>query len=249
MAEVWPEISELVELYDIENASRHDHDFHLATAARLGVVDAVDLGCGTGVFAVDLAATGPRVVGVDPAAASLAFARSRPGGDTVEWLLGTAADVPAESTDLVVMMGHVAQYFVDDDGWVATLGEIRRTLRAGGWLTFETRNPALDWGGRWTEERTRARWPHPAGGEFESWVQVVGRQGSTDSYAQTHESHTLLPDGRHLVTEETLRFRSRGEIEATLTSTGFSIESWWGDWDRSPVGDDRPEFIVLAQAG
>ena len=49
------------------------------------------------------------------------------------------------SVELAVMMGHVAQYFIEDDEWAAALVEIHRSLVPGGWLAFETRNPVIDW--------------------------------------------------------------------------------------------------------
>ncbi len=54
----------LVALYDIENASRDDTDFYLSLADELEAHSVVDLGCGTGVLARELAATGGRWLGL-----------------------------------------------------------------------------------------------------------------------------------------------------------------------------------------
>lgn len=245
--EPWPEVPRLVELYDIECAGRWDHDLYLALAEELGVGSVLDIGCGTGVFAADAAARGLRSTGVDPAAAMLEVARGRPGGDRVEWILGGADRVAGGAAELAIMMGHVAQYFVADDEWRRVLVEIRRILVPGGWLAFETRNPAIDWSARWTEARTRATYPHPAGGVFHSWTKVVDRSGPPDSYQLTHEANTVLPDGTHLRADETLRFRSPAEIEGTLGAAGFEIEHRWGDWDRSPFTGASDELIVVAR--
>lgn len=178
----------------------------------------------------------------------LDIARRRPGGNTVEWIEGTAADGPAGESDLVIMMGHVAQYFVDDTDWAETLGAIHGLLRPGGRVAFEARNPVLDWAGKWTEANSRATLDHPDGGTFESWVQVVDVTGTPESYRMTHEGHTVLPDGRHLWAAETLRFRSLDELRASLRVAGFEIEELWGDWDRSPVTPSSPEFIFVARS-
>jgi SAM-dependent methyltransferase len=247
MSERWTERPELAELYDAECAGREDHDVYVRLAEELGATSVVDIGCGTGVFAVDLSRHGLQVFGVDPAAAMLDIARRRDNGAAVRWIHGCADDVPDTCADLAVMMGHVAQYFVDDDAWADALGQIHRILAPGGRVAFETRNPAIDWPGEWTRERTEAVYPHPAGGEFRSWVEVVDVTGDPDSYTMTHHGHSLLPDGRHLVAAETLRFRSVQEIQSGLDRAGFDIETMWGHWDRSPHHEASRELIVVAR--
>lgn len=247
MAELWTEDPRLAGLYDIECAGRWDHALYLQLASEVGARTVVDVGCGTGVFAVDVAAPGRRVIGVDPAAAMLEIARTRPGGERVEWIHGTAGDVPDGCADLVIMMGHVAQYFVGDEEWSHVLGEIHRMLVPGGHVAFETRNPVVDWPARWTPDLTRATYPHPDGGEFASWVEVVEVTGPPDSFTSTHAGHTLLPGGAHLVAHETLRFRSKEEVLASLHEAEFVIEHLWGDWDRSPSTLASSELIVVAR--
>ena len=248
MTGLWTEDPALVELYDIECASRHDHNFYLHLASELGVRSVVDIGCGTGVFAVDNAEVGRTVIGVDPAAAILDVARRRSGHIDIEWIHGFAKDVPGGVAELVVMMGHVAQYFVDDDEWADVLAEVHRILLPGGYVTLETRNPLIDWSALWRRENTTTVYPHPSGGEFTSWVHVVDKTGQPHSYSATHEGHSVLPDGRHLVTEETLRFRSDDEMHRSLTTAGFEVVEAWGDWDRSSVSPSSPERIMLARS-
>ncbi len=250
LSEPWPEHPLLAETYDVECADgRWDLDFYLDLAASLGAGSILDIGCGTGVFAVDAAARGLRAVGVDPAAAVLDVARARPGGDTVEWLHGGLDLVPPDSIDLAVMMGHVAQYFVTDDEWGELLARAGRCLAPGGHLSFETRNPAIDWPGRWVRANTERTRPHPRGGTFTSWTETESVAGPDDSYTITHRGNTVLPDGRHLQVLEHLRFRDPDEIRASLETAGFTVETVWGDWDRSPFDPaESLELIVLARA-
>ena len=247
MPELWTEDPRLAAVYDAECVGRRDHDFYLALADTLDAASVVDIGCGTGVLAIELAQCGRQVIGVDPAQAMIDVARTRVGGDTVDWIHGGAADVPSAVTDLAVMTGHVAQYFVDDSDWAGLLDAGRRMMLPGGRLAFESRNPAIDWAQRWTRERTTATYPHPAGGTFTSWVEMSQVTGSRDSYTTEHAGHTVLPDGTHLVSAETLRFRSLDEIVASLAAAGLEVERTWGDWDESPLTDDSTEFIVLAR--
>ena len=247
MSSLWTEDPRAVATYDTECAGRHDHDFYLALAAEVRARTVVDLGCGTGVFAVDLARRGFHAVGVDPAAAMLEVARTREDGDLATWIHGTAAALPTGSADLVVMMGHVAQSFVEDEAWATTLAEVHRALADGGHLAFESRQPDRDWPARWTREHTEVTHTHPDGGVFTAWGEIVEVVGTPSSFVETHVGHTDLPDGTHLEHAETLRFRSEDEIRTSLREAGFAVENLWGDWDRSPVTPSSDELIVLAR--
>jgi SAM-dependent methyltransferase len=247
VTELWTDDPRLAALYDAECVGRRDHDFYVALAHAIGAGSVVDIGCGTGVLAVDLAGRGLRVVGVDPSATMLDVARRRPGGSCVEWIHGEAADAPNAEADLAVMTGHVAQYFVDDRDWADLLRHVRRVLVPGGRLAFETRNPAANWAQRWTRERTTTTFPHPDGGDFTAWVEMSEVTGSPDSYTTVHVGHTVLPDGTQVECSETLRFRSAGEILASLDSAGFAVEATWGDWNSSPFTSESDDLIVLAR--
>jgi len=247
MSGLWTEDPRLVAVYDTECAGRDDHDFYLALADELGAEVVIDVGCGTGVFAVDLARRGHAVIGLDPAGPMLDIARERSAGLDIEWIHGPADDVATGVADLVVMMGHVAQYFLDDAAWSNVLGQVHRILRPGGRLAFQTRNPAIPWEEQWSESRTAATMPHPDGGEFTSWVEVVEKSGPVDSYTLTHHGHTILPGGLHLIAAESLRFRSAAEIVGSLETAGFSLEQTWGGWDRSPFTSRTSEMIVIAR--
>ena len=83
LREPWPENRALAKTYDAECAGRRDHDFYLDLALELGAGAIVDIGCGTGVFAVDAASRGLQAIGVDPAGAVQQMKISA----TVQWYL------------------------------------------------------------------------------------------------------------------------------------------------------------------
>jgi len=145
----------LVTLYDWWDPFRTDIGFYLDLAApRPGSV-ILDVGCGTGLLATQLAQRGHAVTGVDPAPAMLGVARRRPGGDLVRWIEGDASCLEETGADLTLMTGHVAQIISDDGEWHATLAAIHRALRPGGRLAFESRNPRAQGWLRWTPEGRR----------------------------------------------------------------------------------------------
>jgi ubiquinone/menaquinone biosynthesis C-methylase UbiE len=84
----------LAAIYDAIDAGRSDLAAYAALVDELGAHVVLDVGCGTGTFACQLAADGKVVIGIDPAAASLEVARRKPHAGKVRWLDGDAADLP-----------------------------------------------------------------------------------------------------------------------------------------------------------
>ena len=113
----------LVAIYDTVNSYAADAQpgFYLQLAAELGAVSIVDLGCGTGLITCELARHGFRMIGVDPSPAMVNIARHRPDGNRVHWIDGDASALGTPGADLAIMSGHVAQFFVSDESWQATL--------------------------------------------------------------------------------------------------------------------------------
>jgi 2-polyprenyl-3-methyl-5-hydroxy-6-metoxy-1,4-benzoquinol methylase len=68
----------LAHIYDAVDADRSDLAAYVAVVDELGAQLILDVGCGTGTFASLLAQQGREVIGIDPAAASLAVARTKP---------------------------------------------------------------------------------------------------------------------------------------------------------------------------
>ena len=139
----------LADLYDLGNAGSDDRDFYLALAGD-APQDILDLGCGTGLLCLAYAAKGHLVTGVDPAAAMLAVARRAELGDCVTWVESTAENFRSDQTfDLIIMTGHAFQVLLTDQQVEATLATMASHLKPGGLITFESRNPALDWDAIW----------------------------------------------------------------------------------------------------
>ena len=129
----------LAATYDVFEGDRSDLDAYEQMVDELTARSVLDIGCGTGELACRLARRGLLVTGLDPAEASVEIARSKPGADEVTWLVGDATSLPRLQVDLAMMTANVAQVFVSDAEWTATLGAAHRALRPGGHLVFETR--------------------------------------------------------------------------------------------------------------
>lgn len=247
----WTEHPEFVQLYDVDNAGLWDTEFYCDLVLQLQARRVADIGCGTGVLAVELGQRGVEVTGVDPSQVMIDVGQQRVQqenvSDTVRLIRGTAAELATSRFDAAVMVGHVAQYFLRRTDWDEALAEAYRALAPGGYLAFESRNPdGAEWDA-WDEDSTRETQPHPEGGEFTSWLEVADVQrDATDGDIITARGHHLMPDGRHLIADEPLRYRPQSVLTASLEQAGFEVSQVWGDWDLSPVEDDSPELIFLA---
>ncbi|MEU6029347.1 class I SAM-dependent methyltransferase [Streptomyces tauricus] len=229
----------LAAIYDALDPDRGDLDAYVRIAEEFGARRVLDIGCGTGVFALLLAARGVEVVGVDPARASLDVARGKPGSDRVRWLHGDATALPPLRVDLATMTANAAQQIVDDQTWRDTLRGAHQALRPDGHFVFETRDPARRAWEEWNREASYGVTEIPGVGAVESWTELTGIDGQLVSFRQTY---VFAADGQKLTSESTLRFREREEVEADLAAQGYAVRG---------VRDapDRPgrEFVFVAR--
>lgn len=230
------ETAELAAAYDDDCAGRRDLDFYFAMTQRLNPRTIVDIGSGTGLLAGMLAAAGYDVIAVEPQATMLDIAARQPHAEHITWRHGDAADLAPGCADLVLMTGHVAQYFLDDTAWREVLTATRRALRPGGHLAFEVRNQAIESWRRWET-------PHPRPTSRGTIRQSVHRADDLVTHVDEYDQ-----GGKRWVTTETLRFPSWHAVARGLRGANFQIIDAWGDWDGSPVTDLSPEWIVLARA-
>lgn len=225
----------LAAIYDALDPARADLRAYLAIAGELGAQRVLDVGCGTGTFALMLAERGCDVVGVDPAAASLEVARAKPGAHLVRWVNGDATTPALADRDLVTLTGNTAQAIVDPQEWVATLRTIRAALRPGGHLLFDTRDPAARGWERWTNEQTHRTVDVPGVGEVTSWVELTAIDWPLVSFRWTW---VFDDDGVTLTSDSTLRFRGRDGTQADLQAAGY---------DSVEIREASDEIVFLAR--
>ena len=229
----------LVAIYDALDPDRSDLGVYVDIAHELGAARVLDVGCGTGTFALLLADGGLDVFGVDPAAGSLDVARAKPGGQRVHWINGDAKSLPPTQADLATMTGNVAQAIVDEAEWDATLRGVYAALRRDERLVFETRDPAYRAWREWNRQASYSITEIQRVGSVESWVELTDITGPLVSFRSTY---VFGSDGRVLTSDSTLRFRERDEVAATLVAHGYAL-------DEVREAPDRPgrEFVFFAR--
>jgi len=114
-------------------------DFARRSGFLLGHVRAgewvLDMGCGEGRFAAELARIGARPVGIDVAAEPLRRARERHPELDLRQIAAEGAWPLEDASFDAVWAGEVIEHVADTAGW---LSEARRVLRSGGSLLLST---------------------------------------------------------------------------------------------------------------
>jgi ubiquinone/menaquinone biosynthesis C-methylase UbiE len=132
----------------------------------------LEVGCGTGFFLRDIAATGTSCVGIDPSREMLSVAESRPV-ENVSYLQACAEALPFRNASFDGVLFFTTLEFVQDDQ--AAVLEAARVVRSGGRLAFGVLNAEGPWaesrrreGGLWAETRFYRR------SELESLLRPLG---------------------------------------------------------------------------
>ena len=227
----------------------------------------LELGCGTGRITLALAEAGHRVTGLDISEKMLercdqkrarlpTEARERVHlvqGNMVRFDLG-------EKFRLVIIPFRPMQHLLEIDEQISCLESVRRHLRAegrrfgerGGRLildVFQTDAERMH-DSSYQEEGLVAEYAMPDGRR----VRIMERVTAFHRAEQRNDVEMIfyVTDARgkeeRLVFAWTLRYFFRYEVEHLLARCGFRVSAAYGDFDRSPLGDNSPEMIFVAEA-
>lgn len=227
---------QIAELYDLANPLSLDVDFYLSFAGPQPR-SILDLGCGTGTLCCALAERGHQVTGVDPAAAMLAIARSKPHADQIEWVESAAQTYRScRRFDLTLMTGHAFQVLLTDADALAVFETMHRHLNQDGRVAFETRNPQLDWAREWTSRSPRTL----PGGQVVETLEITS---ADTEFIAFRTSYRLANET--LTANSTLRFPSREHVETLLVRSGLAVHEVFGDWNAGPFDPSRSREIIF----
>jgi SAM-dependent methyltransferase len=198
----------------------------------------LDLPCGQGRHAIELARRGYDVTGVDLSAYLLDVARGRANraGVAVRWLTGDMRQpIEGETFDLITNLYTSFGYFADDADDMAVLVAAAQMLEPGGRFVLEVVNG----------DRMVARFQE--------------REWFTVGQAAVVESRQLDRGARRMVVERTvstpsdsetsvhaIRLYSGNELATLLGAAGFARVSRYGDWSGEPLTPNSRLVVVIA---
>jgi len=229
------------EVYDDE--PRGDEEPAVALLAELAAGGpALELAVGTGRIALPLAERGLRVDGVELSSAMLAKLRAKPGGETVDVVLGDMADVPVEgSYRLVFVVLNSLFNLLTQDEQVRCFANVARHLDAGGGFLVEAFVPTF-------LHRLRDNQQVDAETVGVDHVQLdVARHDPVDQ--RLEESHVRLSSRGIEFFPVVTRYAWPAELDLMARLAGLRLEQRWGGWHREPfTADSRSHVSIYRRA-
>jgi SAM-dependent methyltransferase len=194
----------------------------------------LDLACGPGRHAAELARWGGQVVGFDLSRAMLRRAGQRTGAALVR---GDMRALPFRdgSFALAVNLFTSFGYFLSDDENRRVVQQVAHALAPGGHFVLDYLNAEQ------VRRSLRAQRPS-ANGERRSEVRVTRRLGADGRFVI--KEIELRDEGRRF--EERVRLYGPDELAALLTNAGLRVVARFGDYEGAAPGPDAPRVILVA---
>ena len=199
----------------------------------------LDVACGPGRHAAELARGGGRVVGFDLSWAMLRRARGRTRAALVRGDMRALPFRPG-SFALAVNLFTSFGYFLSDDEHRRVVHQVAAALAPGGHFVLDYLN--ADQVRRTVQRSEHAKRSWNGAGERRSEVRVTRRIG-TDGRFVIKEIE-LRDEGRRF--EERVRLYGPDELAALLADAGLRVAARFGDYDGAAPGPDAPRVILVA---
>jgi SAM-dependent methyltransferase len=252
----------IADYYDESPLVRHrtqDVEFYRDAVREFGD-PVLELGCGTGRVSMALAQMGKRVTGLDLSERMLEHAARKRAtlnkeerervhlvqGDMTRFDLG-------EKFQLIIIPFRPFQHLLEVRDQTACLERVHQHLRPAGCLildVFQTDAERIHDPIHMRESPLVEYWSHDG-----RQVRISERVAAFHRAEQRNDVEMIYtiehPGGRkeRLVFAWPLRYFFRYEVEHLLARCGFRVTTEYGDFDKTPIRDDSPEMIFVAQPG
>ncbi len=198
----------------------------------------MDLYCGYGRHAIELAKLGFQVTGVDATQDFLDIAsqQAKEEGVTISFQPCDMRKLDYnQQFDAVINMFAAFGYFTDEEN-ANVLQLIQQALRPNGLFLIDLLNK------EWMVRNNLNRyWRHPSG-EYVLSYKVELKHGILTMKRQLINQVTSAKTQYEFV----LRAYSLAEMTAILTQSGFEIKKTYGGFDKRPYSSETPRMIILA---
>jgi SAM-dependent methyltransferase len=237
--------------------TRADIAFYVEEARRAGSV--LELGCGSGRILVPTAAAGVPITGLDLSEAMLARCRERLAAQPpevcarVRLVHGSMTNFElAAKFALVTTPFRAFQHLVSIEDQLACLRAVHRHLAPGGRLIldmFQVNPAALD-DPEWMREREDTPTTRlPDGRSFRRTARIAAFHRAEQVNDVEFAVYVTYPDGRTERHTEwfPMRYFFPKEVEHLLARAGFRVVTVYGDFQRSPLANDSPDMLTVAE--
>ena len=216
-----------------------------AKAARGGPV--LELACGSGRLTIPIARRGVEIVGADSSLSMLEAARTKAAAAGVDVTFLPADmrnfDLPTGFA-LIFLAGNSLQHLLTADDLKQCLACSRRHLAPGGRLVFDVSNPdPAQLMGDSGERKPVMRVIDSRRGEIVLEERATYDAASGIRNVVWYLSVSDQPDFR--VIDYSLRMIFPKEIEQALRTTGFRLETRYGEYTRIPFEPSSPRQVYL----
>ncbi len=200
----------------------------------------LDLACGQGRHAVELAKLGFEVVGLDYSSYLLNIARERAGqnGVDVKFVEGDMRNLPFDDHEFDGVYSFFTSFgYFDDEDNMKVLAEIARVTRPGGMILIEMSNPL-----KVIKNLYPFSW-------FEVGRYIVLEESWFDALTmRAYTKRKIFLDG-NLIDERTsfVRFYTSAELSFLLKGFGFDVIKVFGDHDLSDYDVESRRIIWVAR--
>jgi len=199
----------------------------------------LDLCCGYGRHAIELARRGCRVTGLDLSPTMLRRARQDASDQGVEtrWVRGDMRALPLlEAFDAAISMFTSFGYFEDEDENFNVLEEVARVLVPGGRFLIETVN--RDFLARYFE---RQSWLRPEG------MTVLEERTFDPIGGRSRVDVTVIEGAQERRYFHSVRLYTFTELQMLMQAAGLVVTDVWGDFAGGAYDWDASRMIVLAE--
>jgi len=250
----------LAELYDLVPmyAVKPDVDFYVQYCSATGG-KILELGCGTGRVLIPAARSGCEITGLDISEHVLTRCRDKlqleahDVQERVRLVQGNMIDFDIKDHfDLVIIPFRPFQQLISVDDQLACLHRIHRHLNPSGKLVFDffqVNMAIISDPNRKEEVEDVAEFTLPDGRRLRRTHRLTALHRA-EQYNDVELIYYLTDKSgntERIVEPFPFRYFFRYEVEHLLARCGFEVRELFGDFDKTPLSDDSPEIVFVAE--